>query len=124
VVRSVAPTEAEEDAGNNNEDALIFAATLSANPRSLHVLWEEYEIGIGGRRAAKLFTKDERDKVKHKYHRRKMVWDLISTLVRGGLTAQVAIDRIYDLYGRADSVTTIINKLKKDRRNGILFPLF
>jgi hypothetical protein len=52
-----------------------------------------------------------------------MVWDLISSLVRGGLTAlQVAIDRIYDFYGRADSVTTIINKMKNDCGNGILFP--
>ncbi len=128
VVRNVAPAEADEDANaeNNNGDAqrqIIFAATLSANPRSLHVLWEEYEQGIGGRRAARLFTRDERGRVKHKYHRRKMVWDLISILVRGGLTAQVAIDRIYDFYGRAESVTTIINKMKNDRRNGIMFPL-
>jgi hypothetical protein len=87
------------------------------------VLWEEYERGIVGRRAARLFTRDERGRVKHKYHRRKMVWDLISILVRGGLTAlQVAIDRIYDFYGRADSVTTIINKMKNDCGNGILFP--
>jgi hypothetical protein len=55
-----------------------------------------------------------------------MVWDLISThLVRGGLLAQVAIDRIYDHYGRAESVsTTIINMMKNDRsRNGTVFPL-
>jgi hypothetical protein len=59
-----------------------------------------------------LFTRDERGQVKHKYHIRKMVWDLISILVRGGLTAQVAIDRIYDFYGRAESVSTIINKMR------------
>jgi hypothetical protein len=123
IVQNVAPEEeAEQGAGNNNAGT-VFAATLSANPRSLHVLWEEYERGIGGRRAARLFTSDERGKVKHKYHRRKMVWDLISTLVRGGLTAQGAIDRIYDHYGRADSVTTIITKMKNDRRNGTVFPL-
>jgi hypothetical protein len=122
VVRNVAP--ADEEAGNNGDAQRgpIFAATLSANPRSLHVLWEEYERGIGGRRPAKLFTTQERGKVKHKYHRRKMVWDLISNLVRGGLTAQVAIDEIYDHYGRANSVTTIINMMKNDRRNGTVFP--
>jgi hypothetical protein len=44
--------------------------------------------------------------------------------VRGGLTAHVAIDRIYGHYGRADSVTLIIsNKMKNDRRNGTVFPL-
>jgi hypothetical protein len=31
-----------------------------------------------------------------------MAWDLIFTLVRGGLTARAAIDRIYDHYGRTD----------------------
>jgi hypothetical protein len=50
-------------------------------------------------------------------------WDLISTLVRGGLTAQVAIDRIYDHHGRSESVMTIINKMKDDCRNGTAFPL-
>jgi hypothetical protein len=79
VVRNVATAEAAEDADNDNGDAqrqIIFAATLSANPRSLHVLWEEYKRGTGGRRAARLFTRDERGRVKHKYHRRKkMVWD-------------------------------------------------
>jgi hypothetical protein len=100
VVRNVAPAEAEEDADNKNGDVqrqVIFAAMLSASlRRSLHVLWEEYKRGICGRRAARLFTRDERGRVKHKYYRRnKMVWDLISILVCGGLTAQVAIDPIY-----------------------------
>jgi hypothetical protein len=120
VVRHVARAEVEGEADNGRT---AFAATLSAHPRSLHVLWEEYERGIGGRRAARLFTRDERGKVKDKYARRKIVWDLISTLVRGGLTAQVAIDRIYDHYGRTDSVTTIISKMKTDRRNMTVFPI-
>jgi hypothetical protein len=123
IVRNVAPPEeGEEEAGNNNAEA-IFAAILCANPRSLHVLWEECERGIGGRKPARLFTRQERGRVKHKHHRRKILWDLILTLVRGGLTAQVAIDRIYGHYGRSDSVTLIISKMKNDRRNGTVFPL-
>jgi hypothetical protein len=124
VVRNAAPAEAEEAAGGNDaQGGTIFAATLSANPRSLHVLWEEHERGIGGRRAARLFASNERGRVKHKCHRRKIVWDLISTLVRGGLTAQAAIDRICDHYGRNHCVTMIINMMKNDRRNGTVFPL-
>ena len=131
VVRYVAPQQpgGEDEAGEQAAGeagprrVVVYAATLSANPRSLHALWEEYERGIGGRRAARLFTRAERGKVKHKYHRRKIAWDLISTLVRGGLTAQVAIDLIYDHYGRFDSVTVIINKMKVDHRNGIVFAL-
>jgi hypothetical protein len=124
IVRNVAPPEeGEEEAGNNNAEA-IFAAAPCANPRSLHVLWEECERGISGRKPARLFTRQERGRVKHKCHRRKILWDLILTLVRGGLTAQVAIDRIYGHYDRADSVTLIMSKMKKnDRRNGTVFPL-
>ena len=88
------------------------------SPRNLHVLWQEYQEGIGGdRKAARLFTTEERGKVKHKYHRRKVVWDLISRLIRAGHTA---CDRIYNVYGQDKSVTYIINKLKNDRRNGTL----
>ena len=57
---------------------------------------------------------------KHKYHRRKMVWNLISILVHRGITAKVAIDWLYAFYGRAESVTTIKNKSKNNRRNGKL----
>jgi hypothetical protein len=52
-----------------------------------------------------------------------LLFKIQSVAVRGGLTAQeVAIDRVYDFYGRAESVTTIINKMKNHRRNGILLP--
>jgi hypothetical protein len=95
IMRNNAPPEAaEEEAGNDNAQTIFAAAPTSANPRSLHVvLWEECERGIGGRRAARLFTsREERGRVKNKHHRRKMVWDL--TFVRGGPTAQAAIDWI------------------------------
>jgi hypothetical protein len=62
--------------------------------------------------------------VKHKCHRRKILWDLILILVRGGLTAQVAVDQICGHHGpRADSVTLITSKMKNDRRNGTVFSL-
>jgi hypothetical protein len=73
VVWNVAPADKEADNNGDARRGPIFAATPSANPRSLHVLWNEYERGIGGRRPAKLFHIQERGKVKHKYHRRKMV---------------------------------------------------
>ena len=40
------------------------SATLSRVPRTLHLLWTEYEVGIGGRKAAKDFTAHERGKEK------------------------------------------------------------
>lgn len=98
----------------------LVLAELSPTPRTLYVLWQEYQIGIAGRKAARLFTREERGRVKHKYHRRKVVWDLVSRLINSGLTAQVACDRIYNVYGDDKTVTYIINKLKADSRNNAL----
>lgn len=95
-----------------------FASTLSPLPRTLYDLWTEYQYGIGGRKAAKDFTATERGRVKYSYHRRKVVWDVIAGLVRAGHTSNVAIDRIYDVYGRGQSVTNIINRMRRDRAQG------
>jgi hypothetical protein len=51
---------------------------------------------------------------------RKVVWDCISSLVRAGFTAQVAIDRIFNVYGLNAPVTRIINQMKRDRNAGNL----
>ena len=98
-------------------------STLSPNPRTLYLLWDEYENGIGGRTAARLFSREERGKVKDKFYRRKVVWDCVATLVRAGLTAQVAIDRIHHIYGENTTVTNIINRMRHDRRAGVVNPM-
>lgn len=43
----------------------ITTASLSRTPRTIHALWQEYEFGTGGRKAAKDFTMAERGKVKY-----------------------------------------------------------
>ena len=95
-----------------------FVSTLSRTPRTLYELWAEYEFGIGGRKPAREFTSAERGRVKYNYHRRKVVWDVVAALVRAGYSSQVAIDRIYQAYGRHKSVTWIINQMRKDRVQG------
>jgi hypothetical protein len=105
----------EEAPAAQNLVAPLAAATLSVLPRTVHTLWIEYEFGIGGRKPAKDFTPTERGKAKYNYHRRKVVWDVIAALVRGGWLSDVACDRIYEVYGRQQSVTTIINNMRKDR---------
>ena len=45
------------------------------------------------------------------------LWDTVARLVRGGLTSNVAIDRIYGIYGRNATVTDITNSMLRDRRN-------
>ena len=99
-------------------------AELSPTPRSLYILWDEYQNGIGGRKAARLFTKEERGSCKFKYCRRKIVWDLIALHVNAGITAHRSCDMIYAHYGEQLPVTKIINSLRHDiQRSGIPVPL-
>ena len=107
------------DGGNlapNQENNI--PATLSRSPRDLFVLWQEYMFGIAGRKPAKQFSAKERGRCKYTYNCRKIAWEKIAELVRAGLTVQVAIDRIYDVYGRRDSLTRTLLKMRHDRRVG------
>ena len=116
--------EAAEVPGRAAANDLAMMATLMPTPRSLHDLWQEYHHGVGGRKAARLFSHSERGRSKHRYHRRKVVWDLVSRLIRQGDTAETAIDKIYAVYGGQTSVTNIINGLKRDKKDGTLNPNF
>ena len=51
--------------------------------------------------------KEERGKSKSMYCRQKLFWDIIRNLVNVGFTCDAAIDKVYDVYGRGTSVTTI-----------------
>ena len=57
--------------------------------------------GVGGRKPAKDFlTRQERGRVKFKYHRRRHVWNVVACLVNGGVSADVAlVDKIYAVFG-------------------------
>ena len=58
----------------------------------------------------------EQAKVKFKYSRQKIVWEVIDRLVRSGyIMAQVAIDKIYDVYGRV-SISDMIKRIGKTLR--------
>jgi hypothetical protein len=107
------------DAARAEEEADLIRgrrpAVLSRHPRTLHELWKEYKYGIGENKPAQDFTAEERGRVKFKYCRRKIVWDLIALHVRAGSLASDVIDRIYDSYGRNLSVSAIIDKIKDDR---------
>jgi hypothetical protein len=93
-------------------------AVLSSHPRNLYDLWTEYSFGIGGRKAAKDFTAEERGLNKFKYCRRKNFWDIISLHVRAGFEARTAIDRVYECYGKQLSVYTILDLIRKDKQTG------
>ena len=93
-------------------------AKLYRSPKSLHDLWHEYQFGLNGGKPAKEFTLQERGKNKSLYCRRKVFWDTISGLVRAGFTSETAIDKVYQVYGRGTSVTTILVMMVRDRKTG------
>ena len=72
---------------------------------------------MGGNKAAKLFTAEERGWVKFKYSRQKVVWDCINRQISRGVHYNVAIDRIYSVYGQNQPVTRIINQMRIDNNN-------
>jgi hypothetical protein len=92
-----------------------YAGTLSKHPKDLYHMWEEFQFGIEGRKAARKFSIKERGRNRFTYNRRKIVLDKISELIRQGHSHLTAIDEIYETYGREKTVTAIINKLRSDR---------
>eukprot|EP00957_Ditylum_brightwellii_P072627 5518666-Ditylum_brightwellii.AAC.1 len=79
------------------------------NSNNLYVLWQEYQHGVGGRKADCNFTRIEKGhkRVKYTSCNRKKVWDLVDKLIQAVHTADSAIDKIYSVYG-AIYVTKVI----------------
>ena len=92
-------------------------AKLVRNPKSLYILWNEYEFGIGGRRPAKSFSKEERGMDRYNFYKRNVFWSLVVEMVQRGRSANEAIDNIYQAYGYKTSVTQIIRKLQEDKKS-------
>eukprot|EP00957_Ditylum_brightwellii_P068789 5221711-Ditylum_brightwellii.AAC.1 len=46
----------EVGVAGDGDEVIPYAITLSPNPSNLLILWQEYEHGIGGRKAARHFT--------------------------------------------------------------------
>ena len=95
-----------------------YVSTLSKCPKTLYVLWNEYEFGVGGRKAAKLFSAAERGRVKCNYSLRKHFWDLMTMMIRRGYSHNTAIDKIYSVYTTRISVTKILREIRSDKRRG------
>lgn len=103
------------DVANEGLDA---TAKLSPHPRTLLLLWHEYLYGLEGNKPAKDFTPAERGRVKFKFSRRKCFWAVMARLINAGFTELAGIDKIHQAYGANLSVTAILNKLQRDKRNG------
>ena len=91
-------------------------AHLCRNPKSLYVLWNEYEFGINGYRAAKTFSRNERGIDRYTFYRRNIFWTLVIVMIKRGRSANESIDKIYQVYGYKTSVTNIIKKLQEEKK--------
>jgi hypothetical protein len=80
-------------------------------------LWTEWEFGIGGRKPAKDWTREERGhpKSKQMYHRRRNIWRVQDYLIRKGHNIQSANDLILQTYGMGTSLTKISERIVKDK---------
>lgn len=93
---------------------------LSKGPVNLFELWKEYQFGLGGRAPARLFSPNERGQNRSTYSLRKVFWDAVLELIRSGMTSDVAIDRVYSVYGREKSTTDILRTMRNDRKRKTL----
>ena len=98
------PREIQRDGG----------AFLLERPRSLAEIWQEYDTGVNGNKAARLFTPAERGRVRKKYSRRNLAWSRIEAGIRAGRGHQEAIDELYSQYGASCTVTQILNKISAE----------
>lgn len=97
-------------------------AFLMANPKSLYNVWNRFQNGVGRRKPARLSSDAERGRVKLKYSRQKVIWEVVQNMVSLGHSANQTSYRICQVYGPQTIVTDIINRLRKDKNNGTLNP--
>jgi hypothetical protein len=106
---------------------------LAPNVKDLMQLWQEYEQGIAGRKAARLWSAVERGgggnrEVKQMYYRRNNIWRLQQYLIDKGYNIQAANALIEQTYGKKTSMTKISKEIAADRTrykaNGGLHPNF
>jgi hypothetical protein len=102
-----------------NEEARERARALLVKcPRDLFVLWQEYEHGIDGSKPARLFTSKERGQCKYTFSLRMNFWSIVEEMIRRGHTSDSALDKVYSVYGRAESTTCILRAIRKDKNAG------
>ena len=119
-VARIEPPEVDSatNRGNTRRAPPQYQSTLMKNPKSLYVLWQEYEFGIGGRKPARQFSSKERGGVKFCYSLRNHYWKLVDKMILRGYTHTAAIDKIYSVYGSKLSTTKILQKIRSDSKTG------
>ena len=97
-----------------------FENSLCSHPKTLQILWEEWEFGVGGRRAAKTFNASERGAVTTTYFFQNPFWHLCSDLIERGYEPVTAIKKIYHVYVDELTSTKVLKQINKDKRDGVV----
>ena len=90
-------------------------------PTNLYALSNEYEVGVGGNKAAKELRSKERGRVKsNKYCRRKKLWVAMERLssIAAGADSNTTIHRIYEVYGTNRKDSCILKEMAVHKTNG------
>ncbi len=104
-----------EESGGEENPRQASGQRLSKRPGCLYLLWKEYALGLNGGKPARDYTYAERGANKYAYSRRKNFWHTVGYLITKGYSSDTAIDRIYEVYGKTQSVTAIIDALIADK---------
>ena len=92
-------------------------AVLMKHPRMLVALWNEWQNGVAGSKPAREFPRQEKGRVKFKYSNRLIVWKCIERLLDRGNNLSTAFSKIRRVYGGV-TITVLIKKMRRDKRNG------
>ncbi|KNC87450.1 hypothetical protein SARC_00432 [Sphaeroforma arctica JP610] len=103
-----------ESSNSNNSDNR--PAELIDGPKSLRILWDEYERGINGNKPASLFTRAERGSVKGVYSFRLTFWRAMERLNARGNSIDLSIEKLYHAFGETLSIAGLIREIRKDKQ--------
>jgi hypothetical protein len=107
----------EEDTQRPQKRRRIGKLLLTRGLKTVGELWQEYEHGIQGKKAAKLWSSAERGQDKKLYSFRLHLWKQIQEYIMdAGLSEEKAIKCVQVTYGNnGESLTSIIRNIKKGK---------
>ena len=73
-------------------------------------------MGVNGGKPVRDYSPSERGANRYAYSQRKKNWNVICSLMTKGYTADTAIDKVYEVYGKSKSVTAILDAMIADKQ--------
>jgi len=110
----VSKTETNQEQAHSSKRA----PCLNMTAETLHELWNEYQFGTNGWKAAKDFTEIEQTPVKKLYDLRMVFWSKCVDMINFGMSVDDAICHIYEAYAPTTNLESILVKMKIDKKKG------